>query len=103
MAHFRFYVLIGSGIVLFMCLIGKIGMHAALGGLSIGGAAILILMWQLIQARKKSLNAIEDPELRAEAHAAMRYYLSRKRLSKRDRRKLFGHPDGDHCLWNCSD
>ncbi|MDM8539316.1 hypothetical protein QUF70_21390, partial [Desulfobacterales bacterium HSG17] len=52
------------------------------------GLSIFCLMCFLIQARKKSLLGIEDPHLREIAHKTMIVYLSRKRLTKKEKRFL---------------
>ena len=80
-AHFRAYVILGTLMVLLLHLAGRIGASAALGGLFISGLSIIVLMTTLIQARKKSLLAIRDPELREIAHEAMLIYLHRKKMT----------------------
>ncbi len=86
--HFKVYVVFGTLIVLFLHLAGKIGYHAAMSGLFIGGIALIGLMWSLIAARKKSLLAIEDPEMREVAHQAMLIFISRKHLSIKEKQRL---------------
>jgi|GEM_PF-2376910 len=88
LAHFKIYVILGTLIVLFLHLGGKIGTTVALGGLFVSGLSIMILMAMLIQARKKSLLAIRDPELRDIAHKAMMIYIHRKKLTPREKKFL---------------
>ena len=87
-AHFRAYVILGTLMVLLLHLAGKIGTSVALGGLFISGLSIMVLMTTLIQARKKSLLAIRDPELREIAHEAMLIYLHRKKMTPLEKKFL---------------
>ncbi|WP_373499678.1 hypothetical protein [Desulfococcus sp.] len=88
LAHFRVYMVLGTFMVLMLHLAGKIGTNVALGGLFISGISIMILMAALIQARKRSLLAIQDPELREIAHEAMMIYLHRKKMTPREKKFL---------------
>ena len=88
LAHFKIYMILGTLLVLMLHLVGKIGTNVALGGLFISGLSIMILMATLIQARKKSLLAIKDPELREIAHEAMMIYLHRKKMTPREKKFL---------------
>ena len=87
-AHFRVYMVFGTLTVLLLHLAGKIGTEVALGGLFISGISIMILVYVLIQARKRCLLAIQDPELREIAHEAMMIYLYRKKLTVREKQFL---------------
>jgi hypothetical protein len=87
-AHFRVYMVLGTFTVLLLHLAGKVGTGVALGGLFISGISIMILMTALIQARRRSLLAIQDPKLREIAHEAMMIYLHRKKLTVREKKFL---------------
>ncbi|AOY58733.1 hypothetical protein [Desulfococcus multivorans] len=101
-AHFKIYVFLGTLVVLFLHLAGKIGTTVALGGLFVGGLSIMILMAMLIQARKKSLLAIRDPELREIAHEAMMVYIHRKKLTPREKKFLIKRLEKHACtLGHC--
>ncbi|MEZ4528372.1 MAG: hypothetical protein R2941_20865 [Desulfobacterales bacterium] len=94
--HVRAYTIYATGIILLLWFAGKIAITAALLGLGIGGLSICILLALLIQARKKALLAIADPKLRREAQEAMLFYLSRRRLSQKEKRIIFGHGRAFH-------
>lgn len=87
-ARFRAYVILATLTVLFLHLAGVIGSAVALGGLFISGLSVMALLTVLIQARKKRLLAIQDPELREIAHEAMLIYLHRKKMTPRQRKLL---------------
>jgi len=87
--HVRVYMFYATGIILLLWFAGKIATMAALLGIGIGGFSICLLLVLLIQARKKALLAIEDPDLREQAHEAMILYLSRRRLSKKEKQIIF--------------
>ncbi len=97
--HTRVYMFYATGIILLLWFAGKIAATAALIGIGIGGFSICILLVLLIQARRKALLAIEDPDLREEAHKAMILYLSRRRLSKKEKRIIFSHGKSCHCQY----
>ena len=88
LAHFKMYIILATFLVLMLHLAGKVGTTVALGGLFISGLSIMILMATLIQARKKSLLAIRDPELREIAHEAMMIYLHRKKMTPLEKKFL---------------
>ena len=98
-ARFKIYIILATLFILFLNLAGKIGTAVAFGGLSVGGIAVAVLMWSLIRARKKTLLSIEDPELREIAHEAMLVYLSRKHLSKRQKRFIMRRLHNSACLF----
>lgn len=95
--HFRVYVFYAAGIMTMLFLAGKIEAWTALSAMAVGSLSICILMGLLIHARKKALLGIEDPDLRQEAHEIMLAWLSRKKLSKKERRIIFNHRKTCHC------
>ncbi|GBC60475.1 hypothetical protein DENIS_1428 [Desulfonema ishimotonii] len=98
-AYFRVYIVLATLFVLFLNLAGKIGTTVAFGGLMIGGTALATLTVCLIVARKRSLLAISDPDLREVAHEAMIVYLSRKRLSEREKRFIMKRLRTSACVF----
>ncbi len=88
--HFRVYIVGATAIVFLLFFVGVISYHAFLWGLTIGGLAVGALTWCLIRARKTALLNIQDPELRELAHEVMWLYITRKRLSPKEKRRLMG-------------
>ncbi len=86
--HVRVYMFFATGIILMLALAGKIPLTTALVAIGIGGVCIVAILCLLIRTRKEFLLAIHDPELRDVAHDAMLIYLSRKKLSARQRQPL---------------
>lgn len=67
----RIYIWTASATVLVLSIFSIIPIEAALSILLFCTLAIMILLWCLINWRKKILVSIQDPELRRCAHAAM--------------------------------
>ena len=95
--HLKVYMTSASAVIILLYLAGKIGSEIAFSILIITGMSIFGLMWFLIMARKKSLLGIEDPVLRETAHNAMIAYLSRKKLSEKEKRVLMNRLNDRSC------
>ena len=95
--HLKVYMTSASAIIILLFLAGSIGSEIAFSILIIAGMSVFGLMWFLIQARKKTLMSIEDPILKEKAHKAMIAFLSRKNLSKKEKRVLMNSLNGRSC------
>lgn len=95
--YLKVYMTSASAVIILLYLAGRIGSEIAFSILIVAGMSIFGLMWFLIMARKKSLLGIDDPGLRETAHKAMIAYLSRKNLSKKEKRVLMNRLNGRSC------
>jgi hypothetical protein len=83
----RIYVWSASAMVLFLCVAGIIPLQTALNILLFCGCSMMILLWSLITWRKSILLAIQDPELKKIAHAAMLALIYSKESQYNDMKK----------------
>lgn len=71
-----------SGVVLLAAVVGRLDLQTALRVIAFGGLAVVVLLTGLALTRRNVLLAIDDPDLRAEAHQAM-LSLMRSRMALR--------------------
>jgi len=74
------YIWAAVSAIIFLSLIGRFSMEAALYGIFFGGMTILFVLWVLIERRRTWLLGITDPEVKHEAHEAMLSYMALKGL-----------------------
>lgn len=67
----RMSMLSFSAVVLLAAVIGKLDLQTALRILAFGGLGIVVLLTGLVVTRRNILLAIDDPDLRVEAHQAL--------------------------------
>lgn len=84
----RIYTWAGSLLILLLALTGRLSLEAVLHGIVISLAGIVLLLWVLITARRKSLLNIREPALRERAHRAMLEYLYGRHLSVWEKKQL---------------
>jgi hypothetical protein len=71
-----------SGVVLLAAVVGRLDLQTALRVIAFGGLAVVVLLTGLALTRRNVLLAIDDPDLKAEAHQAM-LALMRSRMAVR--------------------
>jgi hypothetical protein len=77
-----------SAVVLLAAAAGRLDLQVALRIIGFGGLSVVVLLTGLVITRKNVLLALEDPELRHEAHQAMLNLMQAKgngRLTKREK------------------
>ena len=93
-AQVRIYVWAASAAVLFLSITSLIPLQLALHLLLFCGLGVLILLWALIHWRRSILLAIQDENLKLEAHAAMLSLIHARPRSNANKKLLLGQTPG---------